>query len=479
MLRRLFIKRSYISLLFRRKKNNVIFDQIFFMKYTLTLFISGLFLLSQAAHGQEMYIKTIAGTGVQGFSGDGAAATGADLYGPHNVAVDNAGNVYFVDYFNFRVRKISSTTGDITTIAGNGSGGYINDTTIATTVPLNPEAVAVDKYGNVYISDDADVILIVNTSGIIHRIAGITSIGGYAGDGGLAINAKLDVPRGLAVDNLGNIYFADAFNNVVRKINTAGIISTVAGDDTAGYVGDGFSAVTAKLDSPVAVAVDYIGNLYISDYKNNVVRVVDTFGVINTYAGNGLYGYSGDNGLAVNATLRGPAYLAVDTFGNVFIPDENNNVIREVKAASGVITTVAGNGSAGFGGDLGYALGANLHIPYGVAVDIYGSIYVADANNERIREVYNPYLSVKNISANTNITAYPNPSTGFVTLSGLQLAEKVSVYDVLGRQIGNSWDITANGSQTFDISSFSAGVYMLQVNDAQGNKVAVARLVKE
>ena len=207
--------------------------------------------------------------------------------------------------------------------------------------------------------------------------------------------------------------------------------------------------------------------------------MVDTFGVINTYAGNGLYGYSGDNGLAVNATLRGPAYLAVDTFGNVFIPDENNNVIREVKAASGVITTVAGNGSAGFGGDLGYALGANLHIPYGVAVDIYGSIYVADANNERIREVYNPYLSVKNISANTNITAYPNPSTGFVTLSGLQLAEKVSVYDVLGRQIGNSWDITANGSQTFDISSFSAGVYMLQVNDAQGNKVAVARLVKE
>jgi len=450
-----------------------------FMKYTLTLFVTGLLLLSQAAQAQEMLINTIAGTGVIGFSGDGGTSTNAELYGPQNVTVDNLGNIYFCDFFNLRVRKIS-TAGVITTVAGNGVSGYSSDTALATTVDMNPQAVVADKLGNIYISDGANVIFKVNSVGVVYRIAG-TTMSGYTGDGGLAINARLNGPRGLALDTMGNLYFADAMNNVVRKINTSGVISTIAGDDSAGYFGDDSVATIAKLDSPLSVAVDYSGNVFISDYKNNVIRKVDVNGIMSTYAG--VYsltpGYTGNNGPATAATLNGPGYIAVDTFGNLFIPDANNNVVRKVNAVSGIITTVAGNGTFGFGGDLGNALGANLHVPYGVAVDNSGTLYIADANNERIRKVYNPYLAVKNVYTNADINVYPNPSFGQVTVTGLDQSDKVFIYDMLGRQIGTGWQISNAGSKTFDVASLDAGVYLLQVNDASGSKKAVTRLVKE
>ena len=448
-----------------------------FMKYTYTLFISCLVLLSRAAIAQTLDIKTIAGTGVLGFSNDGMVGTSAQLYAPINVAVDKGENVYVVDYYNVRVRKING--GDvITTVAGTGTGGYTGDSTLATSARINPQAVAVDKLGNLYIVDGIySVVRKVNTLGIISTVAG-TGILGYTGNGGPATSARFRGMRGIAVDTFGNMYIADAENNVVRKVNTAGIVSTVAGNDTAGYSGDYTPAINARLDSPYSVAVDLIGNLFITDYKNNVIRKVDTDGIITTYAGNGLYGHTGDNGPAASAELNGPAGIAVDTAGNLYIADANNNVIRKVDR-NGIITTVVGNGSAGFGGDLGPALGANLHTPFGVAVDNYHNIIIADANNERVRKAYDPHLAVNSIVKTTSLDVYPNPSAGHITLDNLSKSDKVSIHDMLGRQVGSTWDVAADGTQSFDISSLTSGVYLLQVRDANGDKIAVARFVKE
>ena len=448
------------------------------MKFTCTLFISGLLLLSQATHAQTLKIKTIAGTGTLGYSNDGLAATDAQLYGPINVAVDKGENVYVVDYFNLRVRKIN-VAGIITTVAGTGIGGNTGDSTLASTARVDPQAIAVDKHGNLYIADGVySVIRKVNTLGIISTIAG-TGTGGYSGDNGLAIHAMLNGPRGIAVDTSDNVYIADALNNVIRKIDGAtGVINTIAGNDTAGYLGDYAAAIHAELDSPYAVAVNKWGTVYITDYKNDVVRSVDTNGLMHTYAGvYNSYGRAGDNGAAAFAQLNGPAGIAVDTAGNLFIADANNNVIRKV-STGGIITTVVGNGTAGFGGDLGYALGANLLTPFGVAVDIYGNIFIADANNERVREAFNPELAVTSPLINTAIDVYPNPAAAQITLSDLTKGDKVTLYDMQGRQVC-TWDIVANGARSFDIQSLVSGIYMLRISNAAGNNVAVARVVKD
>ena len=449
------------------------------MKCTFALLISGILLLSLPASGQLMKIKTIAGNGIEGYSGDGMAATGANLHGPVSVALDPAGNVYFVDYFNLRVRKIAKSTGVITTVAGTGVGGYTGDSSLATSAEVDPQGVAFDKHGNMYIADGVySVIRKVNTLGIITTIAG-NGTHGYTGDNGPARSASFSAPRGLTVDSFGNIFVADAPNNVIRKISASGTITTVAGSGTAGYGGDGGPATAALLDSPYAVAVDHYGNLYISDYKNNVVRVVDSNGDINAFAGTaGAFGYAGDNSAAITATLNFPAGLAVDTFGNVIIADAHNNVIRSVNKF-GVIRTVVGNGAAGFGGDLGNALGAQLLTPFSVATDISGNIYIADANNQRIREAYYDALSVSSEFTRNNLEMHPNPSSSQISLSGLTKTDKVCVYDLAGSQIGTAWDVTTDGSQTFDIQSLASGVYVLQVFSADGNRKAVGQLVKE
>ena len=448
------------------------------MRCTFSLLISGLLMLSLPSYGQLRTIKTIAGDGVQGYSGDGLAATAADCYGPISVALDPSGNVYFVDYFNIRVRKVNVTTGVITTVAGTGSGLYTGDSSLATSAGVDPQGIAFDKHGNMYIADGVySVIRKVNTLGIITTIAG-NGTHGYSGDHGPARAASFGAPRGIAVDTFGNIFVADATNNVVRMINTLGIITTVAGNDTVGYSGDGFPAVHARLDSPYAVAVDRSCNLFIADYNNDVIRKVDDTGGISTYAGSGTYGYYGNGGPATAAGLDHPSGIALDTLGNLYIADSHNNVIRMVNP-SGVISTVVGDGSYGFGGDLGDALGANMKVPFGVATDIYGSIYIADADNERIREAYLVSLGVNSVSTAGNVDMFPNPSSNKVTLSSLSVNDKVCVFDVLGRQVGEPWTAAADGVQTFNIQSLATGVYVLQVFDANGNKKAVAQLVKE
>jgi uncharacterized protein (TIGR03437 family) len=333
-------------------------------------------------------ISTIAGTGTAGFAGDGGAATAAEIYNPIGVVADAAGNLYFSDYINDRIRKIS-LSGTITTVAGTGTNGYNGDNIQGTAANLGfPYYLAVDAAGNLYIADTSSSrIRKLATNGIITTVAGGAGAG-YAGDGGPATSAQLDRPDGVAVDASGNIYIADSLNNVIRKVSAStGIITTIAGTGVKGFTGDGGSAVNAKLNLPVDLAVDPSGNVFFSDQDNDVVRKIDTSGVITTVAGSGKAGYGGDGGPATSALLNGPAGVALDAAGNLYIGEVGSSRIRAV-SASGTITTVAGDLTAGgFSGDGGPATGAALYQPRGVAVGPYGDVYIADYSNNRIRRL--------------------------------------------------------------------------------------------
>ncbi|HXD92981.1 MAG TPA: hypothetical protein VNX01_07180, partial [Bacteroidia bacterium] len=294
------------------QKNNSKFNsnqKSMFMKKLTTLLAVFFYLNSNA-----QVITTVVGTGVAGYSGDGGQATAALLYNPTNVVSDAAGNLYIADWSNNVVRKVNPS-GIISTYAGNASAGFSGDGGPATAAQLfQPEGVALDASGNLYIADRVNnVIRMVNTAGIISTIAGTPHSAGNGGDGGPATSAQLVGPTSVAVDVFGNIIIGDADNNTVRRISTAGIISTIAGTGTQGYAGDGGQATAAFLNQPYGVGADMAGNVYIADFGNAVIRKVNySSGVISTIAGNGTSGYSGDGGQATAASLYGSSGVSID-----------------------------------------------------------------------------------------------------------------------------------------------------------------------
>ena len=311
---------------------------------------------------------------------------------PRGLAVDASGIVYITDIIDFRVYKVDAS-GALTTIAGLGVGDYSGDGGPATKVKLgHPENLAVDGTGNVYIQDFSRIRK-VDTSGIIDTIAGGREKG-VGGDGGPAAGTFLDQPRGVAVDATGNIYIAEWGRHRIRKVDTLGVIHTIAGSGESGFSGDGGPATSAMLAFPLGVAVDAVGNVYIADALNHRIRRIDILGVIETIAGSGdgvseenfTGDYGGDSGPATGALLARPGDIAVDDMGNVYIADAFNHRIRKVDA-SGIIDTIAGTGERGFGGDGGPATSALLAFPQGVATDGAGNLYIADAGNNRIRKV--------------------------------------------------------------------------------------------
>jgi len=291
-------------------------------------------------------ISTIAGTFL-GFNvndptplaGDGGPAGASHLYVPMGIRTDAAGNVYIVESGNCVIRKITASSGIIITIAGKGNGsfGYAGNNGLATAAELyNPYDVAIDQSGNIYIADTQNHAIrkITASTGIITTIAGKgPGNKGYAGDNGMAIDAHLDTPQGVALDAAGNLYIVDAGNHAVRKVNMdTGVITTIAGTGDYGYAGDGGPATSARLYAPTKVAVDIAGDIYIADQGNHVIRKINVVsGIINTLAGSGTPGYSGDGGPAVAAKLFSPQGVAVDGDGNVFITESGNSVIRAVK----------------------------------------------------------------------------------------------------------------------------------------------------
>ena len=303
--------------------------------------------------------------------------------------MDGAGNLYIADTSNNRIRKVD-TAGVITTVAGSGTYGFSGDGGAATSARLSfPYGVTPDGAGNLYIADTWNHrIRKVDTSGNISTVAG-SGTAGFGGDGGsaTATAARLNLPGSVVLDALGNLYIADRLNNRIRKVDTAGVITTVAGSSTTGaFGGDGGAATAARLNAPAGVALDRSGNLYIADRDNRRIRKVDTAGVISTVAGTGTSGFSGDGGAATAARLSSPSGVVVDWAGNLYIADQDSHRIRKVDTAGG-ISTVAGTGTSGFSGDGGAAVAARLNAPYGVAVDGSGNLYIADGLNNRIRKV--------------------------------------------------------------------------------------------
>lgn len=323
-------------------------------------------------------ISTVAGSGTRGYGGDGGPATSASVNNPMGIAADSAGNLYIADTANNRIRKVTPA-GVISTVAGNGTPGFSGDGGPAISAQLHdPSGVAVDSVGNLYIADTTHArIRKVTPEGVISTVAGNGGIWGASGDGGPATSAALMFTVDVAVDRVRNFYFSETSGyggppDRVRRVTPEGVISTVWSDQGLGIEG---------------VAVDSAGSLYIADNGSKCVRKVTPDGTISTVAGNGTMGYSGDGGPATSAQLNGVWDVAVDSAGNLYIADLGR--IRKV-TPDGMISTVAGNGTSGYGGDGGPATSAQLNGPLGIAVDSTGSLYISDSGNDRIRKVETP-----------------------------------------------------------------------------------------
>lgn len=311
---------------------------------------------------------------------------------PLGEAVDGAGNLYFSDSGNNRIGKVDSS-GNLTYIAGTGPSGFSPNGTVATSALLSePAGILVDGGGNIYFTEIGNntVREIVQATGLIQTIAG-TGTQGYSGDGGAATSARLNMPQGIALDAGHNLFIADTFNNVIRKVSAAdGTISTFAGDGNPGFAGDGQTVAHAEFDQPYGIAYASDGSLYIADFLNNRIRRISPVGILSTVAGTGEANYSGDEYEATGATMNHPSSVVVDAGGNLFISDSENNVVRKVNAASGHITTFAGNSAAnstgdGVNADSGQAA---MNKTYGLALDPAGDLFIADRLGLRVREVY-------------------------------------------------------------------------------------------
>jgi sugar lactone lactonase YvrE len=332
-------------------------------------------------------IETLAGNG--NYSGDGDAALNAQLKGPGGIAIDNSGNIFIADFGNHRVRKVVKATGNIETYVGTGNAGYSGDSGLASLATLrNPISLAIDNQGNLLIADQGNNVIrsVDAATKNITTIAG-TGVAGFSGDNGDATLAKLYYPSAITLDENNNLFIADFVNYRIRKVSGInGKISTIAGNGTSGYSGDNGVATSAKISAVTGIAY-YNGNVYIADQGNNVIRQIDNSNIISNYAGNGTSGYDGDGGDAISAQFSSPSGLTVDTEGNLYIADADNDVIRKVSVASGIITTIAGTGATGYSGDGGQATAANFNYPYQLAFSGTKQLYITDRNNNVIRSL--------------------------------------------------------------------------------------------
>ena len=353
--------------------------------------VSGSTKPSAAADSGGGVIRTVAGSNQRGYSGDGGSATSAAFDQPRATTAGPDGTVYIADTFNHRIRRVDPG-GAVTTLAGTGQAAFSGDGGPASGATLHwPHGVAVDPAGAaLYIADAANhrIRRVDLASGVITTVAG-GATAGWAGDGGPATAAQLQDPKAVWAAPSGDLYIADSGNERIRRVDPSGTISTIAGTGVQGYSGDGGPAIAAQFDGPRSLTGDGAGNLYIADDNNNRVRRIDPSGIVTTLAGTGTPAFSGDGGPARAAELNHPRGVAVDGRGDVFIADSMNHRIRMVDPG-GVISTVAGCGRQGFGGDGGPATVARLFEPRGVAVNAAGHLFVADTYNDRIRRVEDP-----------------------------------------------------------------------------------------
>lgn len=440
--------------------------------HILQLFISllCLFLISPA-YSQTYLISNVAGNPRAGDSGEGRLAVNALLYNPVAVYVASSGNIYISDWANDKLKMINSS-GIITTIAGTGVFGYSGDGGPATRAKLNgPMGIFVDTRNNIYLADIGNQrIRKIDTAGIITTIAGNGELG-FSGDGGLATQAKFDDPAGICGDNSGNIYIADEFNNRIRKIDVNGIITTIAGSDLCGYSGDGGLATSAGLYYPSGVAIDTAGNIFIADEDNNCIRKVDTQGIIYTVVGNGVAGYSGDGGPATQAELYDPASVAVDEQGTIYIADGFNNRIRKINA-QGIISTIAGTGKMGYSSG-GPAILDSLYDPISIYADVQGNIYFASEFNDDVQKL-TPYVSA---SSFPGVVIYPNPNRGIFTIAIPDFSSnlRLEIYNVLSQKIVDTPLDAA--IINMNLSGYANGIYLYRVISSDSHVYGAGKIV--
>jgi RHS repeat-associated protein len=424
-----------------------------------------------------------------GYSGDGGLATSAQINYSSGVATDSAGNVYIGDSQNNCVRKLTVATGIITTVAGNGTRGFSGDGGPATGATLAyPSGLALDSAGNLFIADEdnARIRRVDASTGTITTVAG-NGQWAYGGDGGSATSAELSFPSGVVVDTSGNLYIADYFNQRIRKVTAStGIITTIGGNGTEAASGDGGSATAAGIYFPQAIALDAFQNIYVTDPFNDLVRKIDiSTGIISTVAGSGVFGYSGDGGPATGAAFENVGGVVLDSIGDLFIADSGNNVVREVNASTGIITTIAGNGGGSFSGDGGAATSAMLNGPDAVALDPNGNLYIIDETNFRVRVVSGAALGDSS-QLNGTVSFGTNP---FSIADNVQIRLHVSCNSACGqvdwRVDGNEWgtvplDSVGNYSASTGLPInpiFTVGTHTLTIRYLGNSVYAPANLV--
>jgi sugar lactone lactonase YvrE len=428
------------------------------MRFFVTLC---LFVLSRMCVYAQV-IVTVAGTGMGGYSGDGGPATNATMKQANDLAFDKDGNFYFSDDGVPRIRKVTST-GIITTVAGNGTSGYCCDGFPATLAQLKGGGgIAVDKWNNIYYTDGSDHrVRKITADGIIHTIAG-TGVAGYNGDGIPATDAQLNIPEGIAVDDTGNVYIGDRLNYRIRKINTSGIITTIAGKGVAAFTPDGALADTSAIIGVSCLIVDNLGNVFLPD-NNRIRKIVNGTGVLTTVAGNGTSGYSGDGGSATLASIS-TIRFTVDSVGNLYLSDGAAERIRKV-STDGTISTVAGKGGTGLENDGAPVLLARLHTPCGIAFSPAGELHYADKSSARIRKITLAWDVVIEVSnGNSKLELYPNPVHGVVNVRMNVTAKEanLTIRDISGVVV-RTMMVPCNVINEIDVNGLQPGTYTVKM----------------
>ena len=355
-------------------------------------------------------LTVVAGAGPAGFSGDGGPAIDAKLSTPYGIVLDAQGNLYISDYGNHRIRKVT-TDGIIQTIAGNGAVGYGGDGNAAVDALMRyPCGLTFDKSGNLYVAESGShAIRKIAPDGTITTVAGF-GYAGFSGDDSNAVDARIQLPTDVAFDSSGNMLIADYGNHRIRKVDTSGKITTIAGTGSSGFLGDGAEATKAQFSSPIALTLDKSNNIYVSDYFNHRIRRISSSGTITTYAGSDKSGFAGDGSAATSAQLFHPRGITIDSDGNLYLADLFNKRIRRI-VSSGTISTLAGNGIFQFGGEGGSARNAQMNQPSGAAYDPQGNLFIVDTANHRVRKV-NPDGVITTVmgdgTASANQLSYPS-----------------------------------------------------------------------